>query len=58
MFEHKPPDVIKERISDDYLSQLNNVLTSVRGVNKTDVMTLTSNFGSLKRIAEAGPDEM
>jgi Helix-hairpin-helix domain len=58
LFEHKPPDVIKERISDDYLSQLNNVLTSVRGVNKTDVMTLTSNFGSLKRIAQAGPDEM
>ncbi|KDN43419.1 hypothetical protein K437DRAFT_257481 [Tilletiaria anomala UBC 951] len=57
-FEHKPPDIIKERVGDDYLSQLNSVLTSVRGVNKTDVMTLTSNVGSLKRIAQTDTDEL
>ena len=27
------------------MSQMNAVLTNVRGVNKTDVVTLTSNFG-------------
>lgn len=44
-FERKPPDLIKERVDDDYLSRLNNALTSVRGVNKTDVVTLATNFG-------------
>jgi hypothetical protein len=29
----------------DYASQLQNVLTSVKGINKTDVLTLGTNFG-------------
>ncbi|CAD6892014.1 unnamed protein product [Tilletia controversa] len=58
ILEHKPTDVIKERISDDYMSQLTSVLTSVRGVNKTDVTTLLSNFGSLQRIATAAPSHL
>ncbi len=57
-FENKSPEVIKERVSDDYLSQLNAVLTSVRGLNKTDVMTLASNLGSLKRIVDAEADDL
>lgn len=72
-FERKGPDLIKERTEKDYMSQLNNVLTSVRGVNKTDVLTLTTNFGvsslnfpseslthdsqSLKRMATATADD-
>lgn len=44
-FEHKPPDMLKERVHNDYASQLQNVLTSVKGVNKTNVMTLSTNFG-------------
>lgn len=44
-FERKGPDLIKERVDKDYMSQMNAVLTSVRGVNKTDVLTLTTNFG-------------
>ncbi|KAL9931900.1 hypothetical protein V8E36_009215 [Tilletia maclaganii] len=58
ILEHKPADVIKERISDDYMSQLTAVLTSIRGVNKTDVTTLLSNFGSLHRIANASPSHL
>ncbi|KAK0565205.1 ssDNA endonuclease and repair protein rad10 [Tilletia horrida] len=58
ILEHKPVDVIKERISDDYMSQLTSVLTSIRGVNKTDVTTLLSNFGSLQRIATAAPSNL
>ncbi|KAE8225678.1 hypothetical protein CF319_g1622 [Tilletia indica] len=58
ILEHKPADVIKERISDDYMSQLTSVLTSIRGVNKTDVTTLLSNFGSLQRIATAAPSHL
>lgn len=45
-FERKGPELIKERTEKDYMSQLNHVLTTVRGVNKTDVLTLTSNFGA------------
>lgn len=44
-FEHKPPDIIKERVNNDHMSLLNASLTSVRGVNKTDVITLATNFG-------------
>ena len=44
-FEHKAPDGIKERIQNDYMSHLNACLTSVKGVNKTDVYTLATNFG-------------
>jgi DNA excision repair protein ERCC-1 len=44
-FEHKPPDMLKERVHKDYASQLQSVLTSVKGVNKTDVLTLGTNFG-------------
>lgn len=44
-FEHKPPDMLKERVQKDYPGQLQNALTSVKGVNKTDVITLSTNFG-------------
>lgn len=57
-FEHKPPDMIKERIGEDYLSQVTNVLTQVRGVNRTDVVTLLARFGSLKGVVEAGVEEV
>lgn len=45
LFERKPPDLIKERVDNDYMSHLTAAFTSVRGVNKTDVTTLASNFG-------------
>ncbi|KAJ9093245.1 hypothetical protein QFC19_008451 [Naganishia cerealis] len=57
-FEHKPPDMLKERVHKDYASQLQNVLTSVRGVNKTNVMTLSTNFGSFKNLAHATPEQL
>lgn len=44
-FERKPPDMIKERVENDHMSHLSAALTSVKGVNKTDVLTLASNFG-------------
>lgn len=45
MFEKKPPDLIKERVDNDYMSHLTAALTSVRGLNKTDVTTLASTYG-------------
>jgi DNA excision repair protein ERCC-1 len=44
-FEHRPPDMIKERIDQDYSSVLRAALTSISKVNKTDVETLRTSFG-------------
>ena len=44
-FEHKSPDLIKERTEKDYHSVLRTALTSISKVNKTDVETLRSSFG-------------
>ncbi|KAJ1567311.1 Excision repair cross-complementation group 1, partial [Cladochytrium tenue] len=57
-FEHKPPDLIQEKVDGDYMSKLVDCLTQVKSVTKTDVMTLSSTFGSFKRIAEATPEEL
>lgn len=57
-FEFKPPDMIKERVGEDYLSQVTNVLTQVRGVNRTDVVTLLTRFGSLKGVVAGGVEEL
>ena len=44
-YENKPPDTIKERVDKDYASVLRSALTSIKGINKTDVETLRSNCG-------------
>ena len=44
-FEHKPPDLIKERVDKDYHSMLRTALTTISKVNKTDVETLRTTFG-------------
>ncbi|KAJ2716478.1 ssDNA endonuclease and repair protein rad10 [Coemansia spiralis] len=53
-FEHRPPDLIRERTDDSHMARVANTLTAVRSVNKTDVLTLASNFGSLAALSEAG----
>ncbi|KZT28939.1 DNA repair protein rad10 [Neolentinus lepideus HHB14362 ss-1] len=50
-FEHRPPDLIKERVDKDYLSLLRTALTSISKVNKTDVETLRTSIGSFADIA-------
>jgi DNA excision repair protein ERCC-1 len=47
-----------EKIENDYLSKLTHCMTHIRFVNKTDVVTLASTFGSLKNIMEATPEDM
>ncbi|KAJ7901925.1 restriction endonuclease type II-like protein [Mycena olivaceomarginata] len=49
-FEHKPPDLIKERVDKDYDSILRSTLTSISKVNKTDVETLRTSFGVSSQI--------
>ncbi|SCV69877.1 BQ2448_1271 [Microbotryum intermedium] len=57
-FERKAPDLIKERVDDSYMSHLTSALTSVKGVNKTDVMTLASNCLTFRNIVTASPDAL
>ncbi|ORY46500.1 DNA repair protein rad10 [Rhizoclosmatium globosum] len=57
-FEYKSPDMIKERVETDNFSKLTDCLVQVKSINKTDVLTLVSNFGSFKSIVEASPDEL
>ncbi|KAG4167099.1 hypothetical protein ERO13_A13G173500v2 [Gossypium hirsutum] len=45
VYENKPADLIQGQMDTDYLSRLNHALTTVRRVNKTDVVTLGSTFG-------------
>lgn len=44
-FEHKSPDMIKERVDKDHDSILRAALTSVSKVNKVDVEMLRGSFG-------------
>ena len=47
-----------ERVNEDYMPRLADVLTCVRSVNKTDSATVASNFGSLKALAAASREEL
>ncbi|KAF9911577.1 ssDNA endonuclease and repair protein rad10 [Linnemannia zychae] len=57
-YENKAPDAIKERVENDYLSKLTDGLTQIPTINKTDIITLSSTFGSLKNIMDASADEL
>ncbi|KNE67375.1 DNA repair protein rad10 [Allomyces macrogynus ATCC 38327] len=48
--EHKPPDVLKGKQETDYTCPKH---TQIKGVNRTDVLTLSANFGTFERIVEA-----
>ena len=50
-FEHKPPDLIKERVDKDYHSVLRTALTSISKVNKTDVEMLRTAVGVCRKCA-------
>ena len=57
-YEHKPATAIRERIGTGYLSIASELLTSVRSVNKTDVLTLLSTFGSVAAVMRASRAEL
>lgn len=58
VYENKPADIIQGHMDSDYLSRLNHALTAVRHVNKTDVVTLGSTFGSLSHIMDASMEDL
>ncbi|EED78769.1 predicted protein, partial [Postia placenta Mad-698-R] len=57
-FEHKPPDLIKERVDKSYHAMLRTALTSISKVNKTDVETLRTSFGSFAAISRATTEQL
>ncbi|KAI0826670.1 restriction endonuclease type II-like protein [Trametes gibbosa] len=57
-FEHRPPDMIKERVDKDYRTVLRTALTSISKVNKTDVETLRTSFGSFAAISRASSEQL
>ncbi|WCJ43198.1 DNA excision repair protein ERCC-1 [Euphorbia peplus] len=58
MYENKPADLIQGQMDADYLSRLNHALTTIRHVNKTDVVTLGSTFGSFSNIMDASMEDL
>ncbi|OMO89239.1 DNA repair protein rad10 [Corchorus olitorius] len=58
VYENKPADLIQGQMDTDYLSRLNHALTTVRHVNKTDVVTIGSTFGSLSSIMDASMEDL
>ncbi|XP_050221662.1 DNA excision repair protein ERCC-1 isoform X2 [Mercurialis annua] len=58
IYENKPADLIQGYMDTDYLSRLSHSLTTVRHVNKTDVVTLGSTFGSLSNIMDASMEDL
>jgi len=53
MYENKPPDAIQGRTEPDYLSRLTAALTTVRGVNRTDVLTLGAALRTMSAVMQA-----
>ncbi|NWV16945.1 ERCC1 protein, partial [Origma solitaria] len=57
-YEQKPPDLLKERVEQDFLSRVTDCLTSVKSVNKTDSLSLLSTFGSLAAVVGASREDL
>ncbi|NWQ71854.1 ERCC1 protein, partial [Neopipo cinnamomea] len=57
-YEQKPPDLLKERVEQDFLSRMTDCLTSVKSVNRTDVLSLLSAFGSLAGVVGAAREDL
>lgn len=58
VYQHKSADIIQGQMDTDYMSRLTHALTSIRHVNKTDVVTLGSTFGSLSHIMDASMEDL
>jgi len=57
-YENNGGAAIKEKVDKDHLSRLTDVLTTVKPLNKTDVVTLARTFGSLKGVVEASLEDL
>lgn len=56
--ENQPPDLIQERTEVQPHLRLQNALTSIKPVNKTDALVLVQNFGSLANLVRASESQL
>jgi len=56
--ENRPAESIQKEVGRDYVSKLTAALTTVRGVNKTDVKVMGDTFGSVAAMFQAEADEL
>ena len=57
-YENKPATAIQERVLDAYLPQATDLLTTIKIVNKTDVLALLSTFGSVAGVCNASMEKL
>lgn len=57
-YEGKSATAIQEKVETEFLPKLTSVLTNIRSVNKTDVVTLMDVFGSFGSICRATEQEL
>jgi DNA excision repair protein ERCC-1 len=57
-YEHTPPTLIKQHAGTSYKDHLIEFATTPRSINKTDAVSLVTNFGSLKRAINAQPEDI
>ncbi|KAK6530861.1 Excision repair cross-complementation group 1 [Arthrobotrys megalospora] len=56
--ENTPATMIKERQKEDYMSRVEDVVTAVKGVNKTDALGLIMMFGSMRAAVNASEEQV
>ncbi|KAF3286741.1 Excision repair cross-complementation group 1 [Orbilia oligospora] len=56
--ENTPATMIKERQKEDYMGRVEDVITSVKGVNKTDALGLIMMFGSMRAAVNASEQQV
>lgn len=57
-YEGKSAASIQEKVETEFLPKLTSVLTNIRSVNKTDVITLMDVFGSFGTVCRATEQEL
>ena len=57
-YENKPADLIKEKVDGSHLARVTDFLTAIKGINKTDVITLLTTFGTVRNILHASSEEL
>lgn len=57
-YEHAPATLIKAPVSTAHGDKLVEFITTPRSINKTDAMSLVSNFGSVRTAVNARPEEL
>ncbi len=58
VFANKPVDFLLPKSDDDYLNQVQTVLTSIKGINKSDSLTLIAKFKSIKNLSNATKEDL